>query len=64
MEVQRMSQINTRIILRNDSTANWNVNSDQVLLKGEVGIEFTESGKVKVKIGDGVNLGRIILFWR
>lgn len=49
-----MSQINTRIILRNDSTANWNVNSDQVLLKGEVGIEFTESGKVKVKIGDGV----------
>ena len=48
-----MAQINTRIILRNDSTANWNLNSDQVLLKGEVGIEFTESGKVKTKVGDG-----------
>jgi hypothetical protein len=24
------------------------------LLKGEVGIEFLESGKVKLKIGDGI----------
>lgn len=49
-----MAQLNTRIVLRNDSTANWLSASSQVLLKGEVGIEFLESGKVKVKIGDGV----------
>lgn len=49
-----MAQINTRIILRNDSTVNWNANLDQVLLKGEIGIEFTESGQPKIKIGDGV----------
>ena len=48
------NQLSTRIILRNDSTANWLANESQVLLKGEVGIEFQESGKVKMKIGDGV----------
>ena len=48
-----MSQINTRIILRNDSTVNWNSASDAILLKGEVGLEFLEGGKVKMKIGDG-----------
>lgn len=48
-----MAEIKTRIILRNDSTANWTLNSDQVLLKGEAGVEFLENGKVKVKIGDG-----------
>ena len=47
--------INTRIILRNDSTANWLLNETQVLLKGEVGIEFLADGKVKMKIGDGTN---------
>ena len=35
-----MAQINTRIILRNDSTLNWAANENVVLLKGEVGIEF------------------------
>lgn len=50
-----MATLNTRIILRNDSTANWLTNSDQVLLKGEVGIEFFADGKVKMKIGDGVH---------
>ena len=49
-----MSQLNTRIVLRNDSTANWLTGKDQVLLKGEIGIEFLENGKVKMKIGDGV----------
>ena len=44
----------TRIITRNDSTAKWLENSDQVLLKGEMAIEFTESGEPKIKIGDGV----------
>lgn len=46
--------LNTRIILRNDTTANWLTNSSQVLLKGEVGIEFLTDGKAKMKIGDGI----------
>lgn len=49
-----MAQLNTRIILRNDSSVNWGVNADQVLLKGEVGIEFLEDGTPKIKIGDGI----------
>jgi hypothetical protein len=44
----------TRIILRNDSTANWLANSSAVLLKGEVGFEFPESGQAKMKVGDGL----------
>ena len=46
--------VKTRIVLRNDSTANWLANEAQILLKGEVGIEFLESGKIKMKIGDGI----------
>ena len=49
-----MAELRTRLILRNDSTANWLANSAQVLLKGEVGIEFTAEGKAKLKIGDGI----------
>lgn len=49
-----MTTINTRIIVRNDSTQNWEANESTVLLKGEVGIEFTSDGKTKQKIGDGV----------
>lgn len=45
--------LNTRIVLRNDSSANWLTNKDQILLKGEVGIEFLADGKVKMKVGDG-----------
>lgn len=48
-----MEQLNTRIILRNDSHDNWELNSSEVLLKGETGIEFFDDGTVKVKIGDG-----------
>lgn len=44
---------NTRIILCNDETVNWGT-SDKVIMKGEVALEFTESGEVKIKIGDGV----------
>lgn len=44
---------NTRIVLRNDSTAKWLENKDQVLLKGELGVEFEADGDVKIKIGDG-----------
>ena len=47
-----INKLNTRIVLRNDSTANWLANKDQILLKGEVGIEFLTNGKVKMKIGD------------
>lgn len=39
-----MAQIKTRIALRNDSTANWQANSNVVLMKGEMGIEFTDAG--------------------
>ena len=49
-----MAELRTKIILRNDSTANWLSNVSQVLLKGEVGIEFLDDGKTKIKIGDGV----------
>lgn len=49
-----MAQFNTRIVLRNDSSANWLLNEDAILLKGEVGIEFLSDGKVMMKIGDGV----------
>ena len=43
-------QLTTRIILRNDESANW---VDQELLKGEVGVEFDANGKAKMKIGNG-----------
>lgn len=55
-----MAELLTRIILRNDSTANWLANESVVLLKGEVGIEFnpeaaSDGAKTKLKIGDGVH---------
>lgn len=45
--------LNTRIVLKCDTTANW-ATSTLVLLKGEQAIEITESGACKIKIGDGV----------
>lgn len=48
-----MAQIKTHIALRNDSTANWQANSDVVLMKGEMGVEFTDAGETKMKLGDG-----------
>ena len=53
-----MAELKTRIILRNDTTANWEaVKADDTykLLKGEIGIEFVESGSPKMKIGDGTS---------
>lgn len=47
-------QFKTVIILRNDSSANWLTNNSAILMRGEVGLEFLESGKVKMKIGDGI----------
>ena len=46
--------LKTRILLRNDETANWLNNQDKVLKKGEAGVEFLANGKTKIKIGDGV----------
>lgn len=48
-----MATLNTRIVIRNDSSANWLTNKSAVLLKGEIGIEFLADGKVKMKVGDG-----------
>ena len=58
-----MAELKTRIILRNDSTANWEAvkaEDASILLKGEVGVEFnpdaTSTGAItKFKIGDGVH---------
>ena len=49
-----MSELYTKLVTRNDTTANWALHSDAVLLKGEAGVEFMPDGKTKVKYGDGV----------
>ena len=50
-----MAQIvNTYIVLRNDTTSNLQSHSDQILLKGEVGIEFLPTGEKKKKIGEDI----------
>lgn len=50
-----MAEIKTRLVVRNDSSANWeSVKDTAVLLKGEMGIEFLDDGTPKVRIGDGV----------
>lgn len=48
-----MATLNTRIVLRNDSSANWLTYETKVLLKGEVGVEYLEDGTPRFKIGDG-----------
>jgi hypothetical protein len=58
MEVMQMAQLNTRVVLRNDTAGNWttaDANNDLVLLKGEIGIEYDTAGKVKMKVGDGTS---------
>ena len=49
-----MAQLNTKIALRNDSSANWSANESTVLSKGEVGVEFINDNTTKIKIGDGI----------
>ena len=46
--------LNTRIVLCNDTSVTW-ASSEKVLLKGEMAIEFPESGAPKFKFGDGTN---------
>lgn len=48
-----MALLNSRIILRNDTTVNWQANSTTILYEGEIGIEFFTDGSSKLKIGDG-----------
>lgn len=49
-----MSLLNTRLVIRNDSVANWDANKERVLHRGELAIAFDEDNKSKLKIGDGV----------
>lgn len=50
-----MAELKTKIVIRNDSSDNWEAVKDTaVLLKGETGIEFDAKGKTKMKVGDGV----------
>ncbi len=46
--------LKTRILICNDTSANWG-SSEKVLLKGELAIEFTTDGAPKFKVGDGTN---------
>lgn len=46
--------LETRILICNDTTANWGTSS-KILLKGEMGIEFLTSGTPKIKIGNGTD---------
>lgn len=46
--------LNTRLVICNDTVANWGTSS-KVLLKGEMAIEFPESGSPKFKFGNGVD---------
>ena len=55
-EVESMKT--AKIVLRNDTAANWAaVGNTLILLKGEPGVEFPEDGGApKIKIGDGVTV--------
>lgn len=45
---------NVRVLQKQDFTDNWN-SSPVILRNGEIGIEVLDSGKKKIKIGDGTN---------
>ena len=49
------NELNVRIKNKLDITSGWAAN-DIVLMQGEIGIERTESGEDKIKIGDGVTV--------
>ena len=47
-------ELRTKIVLRNDTPENWR-NTNPALLKGELGVEVSATGDVKLKVGkDGV----------
>ena len=47
-------QLNTIIVLRNDSSTDW-ANSDVILKPGELGVSYLDNGNVMVKAGNGVD---------
>lgn len=47
--------LNTRLVLRNDTSANWGTNGTKVLLKGEP-IIIWDGTTPKIKIGDGTQI--------
>ena len=47
------TQINTILVLRNDSTTAWENENSYVLLEGELGVGYLTNGNVIVKSGDG-----------
>ena len=44
-------ELNTILVLRNDDSSSWE-NSERVLKKGELGLEYQEDGTVKIKAGN------------
>lgn len=50
-----MAQLNTRIVIRNDTIENWDKNSSAILDRGEMAIAFDADGKTYLKIGDGTS---------
>lgn len=52
-------QLDTRLVLRNDTAANWTQNNP-VLLKGEIGIE---SDTNQIKIGDGTTTWNDLIYF-
>lgn len=50
--MMNMKNIYTRIIIRSETTKKWN-EVNPILLLGELGIEFTENNKTKIKVGNG-----------
>ena len=50
-----MAEIKTRILLRNDTLANWEAASSVTLKKGEVGIAMLDGSLAEVRIGDNTN---------
>lgn len=50
-----MAELKTIITLRQGTTADW-ADSDIVLKKGEMGLEYLENGHVKIKAGDNEHI--------
>lgn len=55
-----MATLKTKLLLRNDTTANWTTYQEMVLSKGEAGVEWyidatTKQTMTKLKIGDGTS---------
>lgn len=58
------NMLRTRIVLRHDTTANWDLVKDRiVLLEGEAGLEYCADGNIKVKFGDGISTWGALEYW-